>query len=141
MALARVCCKKIQELVDTGTLNEYDTLMSNKEILAMLELGRVHGFGPKIVKELVTKKNIYTIEELTKQQSSLSLTHAQILGIKYFNDSQIRIPRDEITYIRDHIMQVTHKAVDPNLVFTICGSYRRNSATSGDVDILVTNNN
>eukprot|EP01122_Echinamoeba_exundans_P004554 TRINITY_DN1461_c0_g1_i2.p2 TRINITY_DN1461_c0_g1~~TRINITY_DN1461_c0_g1_i2.p2 ORF type:complete len:195 (-),score=34.99 TRINITY_DN1461_c0_g1_i2:147-731(-) len=47
-----------------------------------------------------------------------------------------RIPRDEMDKWNDIIAEAAYE-VEPDLIATICGSYRRKLPTSGDVDILM----
>lgn len=49
----------------------------------------------------------------------------------------LRIPREEVTQFEKIIRRVLHD-LDPELIFEICGSYRRGKATCGDIDVLVT---
>jgi DNA polymerase beta len=85
--------------------------------------------------ELVEKYNITTIDELRKHPELLN--NKQKMGLKYYDDFLLRIPRKEmdqhLEYISDAIKQ--H---DPNMVFSIVGSYRRNAESSGDIDVLIT---
>ncbi len=56
--------------------------------------------------------------------------------IRHFADFQKRIPREEMLQLQD--ISFKHiKAVDPTLVATVCGSFRRGAASSGDIDILL----
>ena len=74
-----------------------------------------------------------TIEDL---QKNCELTHQQKIGIKYHQDIQERIPREEVSEIEKKVKEIVHQ-INPDLVITICGSYRRGSKTCGDVDILI----
>lgn len=60
-----------------------------------------------------------------------SLTYAQQIGIKYYNDFKQRIPRNEIDKLNNYLNQIN------GLTFMICGSYRRGLPDSGDIDIVV----
>ena len=65
------------------------------------------------------------------------LNHHQLLGIKYFKDITIKIPRLEVSKIEKYLKIVT-KNMNPNLVIQCCGSYRRGRDRSGDADGLMT---
>jgi hypothetical protein len=67
------------------------------------------------------------------------------LGIKYHNKFFGNIPRKEIDKIYKMITVIIkklnkqYKLTDENkYIFEICGSYRREKDTSGDIDILIT---
>lgn len=67
-------------------------------------LTRVSGIGPAKAKELVDL-GIRSLEDLEKHKDKL--THHQKIGLKYFHDFELRIPRKEISeiekVIRDEI--------------------------------------
>ncbi len=50
---------------------------------------------------------------------------------------EMRIPREEVAQFEAIIRRVLHD-LDPDVIFEICGSYRRGKATCGDIDVLVT---
>ena len=62
------------------------------------------------------------------------LTHAQTVGIHFFEDLKKRIPRLEMekheTYVR--------KMLPKEFEMVVVGSYRRGLATSGDFDVMIT---
>jgi DNA polymerase/3'-5' exonuclease PolX len=58
------------------------------------------------------------------------------MGLKYYEDMKERIPRAEIEKIEKKIKKAL-KSVDPELVYEICGSYRRKQPSSGDIDLLI----
>ena len=65
------------------------------------------------------------------------LNHHQLLGIKYFKDITIKIPRAEVAKIEKYL-KVVAKKMNPNLIIQCCGSYRRGRDRSGDADGLMT---
>ena len=66
------------------------------------EFEKIDGFGPKFSKKLVDL-NINTIEALREKVKNevISLNHAQMLGLKYFEDSSEKIPRKEIDKVNE----------------------------------------
>lgn len=65
------------------------------------------------------------------------LNSHQLLGVKYFHDMSQKIPREEVQKA-ERILKATAKHMNPGIVVTLCGSYRRGRAKSGDVDCLIT---
>uniref|UniRef100_A0A1B6ECW4 DNA polymerase n=1 Tax=Clastoptera arizonana TaxID=38151 RepID=A0A1B6ECW4_9HEMI len=98
------------------------------------ELTRVSGIGPAKAKALVDD-GILTIEDLKNHTDKLN--HHQIIGLKYLEDFEKRIPREEIEKIENAINK-TISDLDSEYLTTICGSYRRGLPDSGDVDVLLT---
>ena len=69
------------------------------------------------------------------------LTSLQKIGLKYHEDLQKRVPRDEAEKILEKVEKAAKKIFKgDNLKLEICGSYRRGKPDTGDIDILVTRN-
>ena len=64
------------------------------------------------------------------------LNYGQLVGIKYFNDIEQRIPRDEIDII-NKMLKKCLKKMNKDLKMDVCGSYRRGKENSGDIDVLI----
>ena len=60
-----------------------------------------------------------------------------ILGLKYFEDFEERIPRPEMEILEDCLQQLIC-SLDSKYMATVCGSFRRGAASSGDIDVLLT---
>jgi DNA polymerase/3'-5' exonuclease PolX len=155
---------RIDEILKTGTLAELK--ISSKEsgsskLVEINKLQEITGIGPKsahkmyeqgitlqlLLNELaqISGKNDprdLPVDEIMNKSLNLNLhihelTHHQIIGLKYFNDINERIPREEITKLETKLIKLANK-IDPKLIVTICGSYRRELDTSGDIDVLIT---
>ncbi|KAJ8916042.1 hypothetical protein NQ315_010910 [Exocentrus adspersus] len=129
--------KKIDEFLQTGKLRKLEAIHSDSTNAAINELTRVTGIGPAKAHSLV-KEGITSIEELRKHTDKL--THHQIVGLRHFEDFEKKIPRQEIEQI-ESVINKELKAMDHDLKITICGSYRRGKAESGDIDTLITHPN
>ncbi|KAK9507117.1 hypothetical protein O3M35_008927 [Rhynocoris fuscipes] len=125
---------KIDEFIQTGKLRKLQEIREDETTQAINLLTRVTGIGPAKAQELV-KQGIKTIEDLHKNKDKLN--HHQLIGLKYFQDFELKIPRAEIASI-EKIIRKEVGALDSDYLITICGSYRREKAESGDVDVLLT---
>ena len=65
------------------------------------------------------------------------LNSHQIMGVKYFYDITQKIPREEVQRA-EKLLKNAAKHMNPDLQITLCGSYRRGRAKSGDIDCLIT---
>ena len=130
--IGKTIMSKLNEFVDTGTLKVLERERTNP----LNELTKVYGVGPKKAKEFIAK-GITTIEGL-EQRPDLTTANMKI-GIKYFDDIETRIPRAEIDKYKDIITPIFNKATPEGSTFEIVGSYRRGANNSGDIDIIVTN--
>jgi DNA polymerase beta len=126
---------KIQEIISTGSLKAATEVRRELPIDAFQALLGVHGIGPVKAKDLIDS-GITSIEGLRKASSENSklLTAAQKLGIKHYEDSLLRIPREEMVEHENTILP----GLSEEFTGTIVGSYRRGAANSGDIDVLLT---
>jgi DNA polymerase/3'-5' exonuclease PolX len=138
---------RITEIIKTGKLKEIiafiDTTDENKELLEELE--SIVGIGRAHALELI-KDGITSIDDLKMKinNGEIKVNDKIKLGIKYHNKFFGNIPRKEIDKIYKIIIAIIkklnkqYKLTDENkYVFEICGSYRREKDTSGDIDILI----
>lgn len=65
------------------------------------------------------------------------LNYHQLIGVKHYHNIKQKIPRTEMSQIEKILANIINK-LNPNLILTICGSYRRGRSESGDIDCLIT---
>ena len=126
--------RKLEEYVKTGTLRALERERKNPVNV----LTDVYGIGPKKAKELV-KLGITSIEELEKRKDEV-LNDIQKIGLKYYYDILQRIPRKEIEEFHKTLVKEFAKVKNPGSTFEIVGSYRRGKQNSGDIDMIITDN-
>jgi DNA polymerase beta len=128
---------RIDEILNTGTLGdlanvkEYDTELIEK-------FKGITGVGDAKAKKWIEEgyKSIDDIKQ-AKRDGKIKLTHHIEIGLRYYEDFEKRIPRSEIKKI-DKLFGKILKKYNKNLVYQICGSYRRGQKDSGDIDIIIT---
>jgi NAD-dependent DNA ligase len=128
--------EKLNEYVETGTLR----ILEREKTNPINIFGDIYGVGPKKAKELVDK-GIKNIDELRNRQDEL-LNDIQKIGLKYYEQIQEKIPRDEIEefykIFQTNFEKVSKLTQDPDAKFEIVGSYRRGALSSGDIDVIIT---
>ena len=134
--------EKFKEYVETGTLKVLEREKNNPINI----FTQIYGVGPKKAKELV-EKGVTTIQQLKENQIEL-LNDKQIIGLKYYEDIQKRIPRNEIDKYSVYFKRAFEFAVGgvgvgegDGAKFEIVGSYRRGAQSSGDIDVIITSKN
>lgn len=131
--------EKLEEYFKTGNIKAAENATSNPKNQIAEQLMRVHGIGPSKAMSLIDDHGITSLEDLKQKQTEL-LNDKQIIGLKYYQDFERRIPRTEMDshhkFLTDCIL-----SVDPQFEFQITGSYRRLESSSGDIDILITHRN
>jgi len=137
---------RIKEILNTNKLSELNDFNLNdnddKEKI-INELETIVGIGRTTAIELINL-GIKSIKDLQEkiQNNEIQVNDKILLGIKYYNVFFGNIPRDEITKIYkllNSIINKINKSFKSKYIFEICGSYRREKNTSGDIDVLITN--
>lgn len=105
---------------------------ADNQIQAIESFQKIHGIGPVKARELVEDHGIMTIDDLKNNKQLLN--SKQLMGLKYFEDFEKRIPRLEM----DKHKRIIDDAINGLCVYDIAGSYRRGAKDSGDIDVLVT---
>lgn len=135
---------RIDEFIRTGTLKEL-VEGEDPETRAVLELCTVTGIGEVKAASLVRDHGIMSVADLRHayktgkiKVTTNQLTNHIVVGLKYYDDLTLRMPWAEADQIAG-IIKGTVNALDPLLIVTVCGSYRRQRETCGDIDVLVSN--
>ena len=126
---------KIEEIIATGSLQAAVQAAASLPISVYDDLLKVHGIGPVKARKLVEEIGIRSIEDLrTRVAADPSLLDAgQKIGLKYYEDFNARIPRDEMEEHEDALL----KAKPTNMKIELVGSFRRGAESSGDIDALI----
>ena len=136
---------RIQELLETGELSELTKLRSEikTRTRTIAELCQITGIGEVRAATLHDKHGVTGITDLLSKYRSgkirvtkNQLTHHIAVGLEYYQDLKHRIPWAEVDQIRRRL-EPTISNLDPKLVVTVCGSYRRHKETCGDIDVLI----
>ena len=125
---------KIIEFLNTGNIAEVDSVLSDPRYILGNKLKSIYGVGPAKITELMTK--IKDFDEL-KEHPEL-LNDKQKIGLKYYDDMNIRIP---IAEGKQHF-KIVHKILNnlyTGIEFEFVGSFRRKNKDLGDIDILIKN--
>jgi DNA polymerase beta len=131
--------ERVSEIIDTGKLKEIKITSKNEKYLKNLEeLEEVFGIGRKMAYKLFTEHDIKSIGDLKHKlkNGEIDLPENVVKGLKYLDMIQERIPRDEITEVQEYLLEVLYN-ISLKLFGTVCGSYRRQLSTSGDVDFII----
>ena len=138
---------KGQPFIGDTILEKFDTylkegkleLIENFKLQPENILSDIYGVGPKKAKELV-EKGIKSVDSLREKQDDF-LNDKQKIGLKYYEDILKRIPRDEIEEYNKIFTEINNEIGNNETKFEIVGSYRRGATSSGDIDVIITNDN
>jgi DNA polymerase/3'-5' exonuclease PolX len=165
--------EKIDTIISSGTLpiikekhikNKYtkDNKYTKKKNHNTNEVTSILGFNKIFINDIKKKHGARTINDFRKylnsgsgsgrgrgsksnnNKSDLKLTHIQQLGLKYYEDLQDLIPRDEITYLGNLLKkEIEHNDNSNGNKYTmmLSGSYPSHSKEySKDIDIIIIRN-
>jgi len=139
---------RIIEILQKGKLDELKNFKDtgNKDKKSIEELESVVGIGRSTALNFL-KQGIKSVDELKKKIESkeIEVNEKILLGIKYYGKFQGNIPREEIEKVKIILINIIdkmnkHYKLDETnkYIFEICGSFRREKSTSGDIDVLIT---
>jgi DNA polymerase beta len=127
--------KTIQEIIEGKMVVDVE---KEKKSKAIQEFMTIMSVGSVKAASLVNDHNITSIKEL-KQNTDL-LNNKQAIGLKYFEDFNMKIPREEMK-VHHAVIEKCLRDIDNKIQFDIVGSYRRGKEESGDIDVLITHPN
>jgi DNA polymerase/3'-5' exonuclease PolX len=138
---------RIKEILTNGSLSELvDTTLTKSQIKKnniIQELETVIGIGPKMAIKFYNA-SIKSVDDLKKkvEKKEIKVNEKLLLGLKYYGKFEGNIPRKEITNVYTILKSIISKfnkkeKKNSKYIFEICGSYRRQKPTSGDIDVLV----
>jgi len=131
--------ERIREILNTNKLSEIKMTGNMYTLIKLMEkMEDVIGIGPKNAYELITKHNIKTPEELKTaiDNKIITLPVNVSIGLKYLNKINTNIKREIINEI-DILFDKITLTISPKLFHVLCGSYRRKSTHSGDIDVII----
>ena len=132
--IGKTIMEKLEEYQKTGTLRVLERERQNPMNL----FTKIYGVGPKKAKQLIDD-GIKTISQLKENEDKLNDT--QKIGLKYYEPIQKRIPRSEIEEYNKIFDKIFKEVAPEKSKYEIVGSYRRQAKTSGDIDVIITNEN
>ncbi len=130
---------RVDEILKTGKLSEIKISEDIDKYLTIIsELEDVFGIGRKKAYELFKKHNVTSIKDLQQKYKNgqIDLPENIAKGLQYIGKIQEKIPREEIDYVGNILSNVAIE-IDPKLFGVVCGSYRRQSSISGDIDFII----
>jgi len=142
--VGRSIAEHIEELILTGKLHKYDELKKNLPV-DIAGLTQIPGVGPKTVKTLYQKLGVRDVKDLEKacrtgkvaalprfgKSSELKI----LRGIVFHADQSGRFPIGLVYPVVTRIL----KGLEASPLFSrvaVCGSFRRQKETVGDIDLL-----
>ncbi|KAI4169835.1 MAG: hypothetical protein LQ343_005384 [Gyalolechia ehrenbergii] len=96
----------------------------------------IWGVGATTAREFYYDKQWRDLDDLVEFGWN-SLTRVQQIGVKYYEEFLLKIPRAEVEHIANIVKRHARKVVDKRIECIIVGGYRRGNPESGDVDLIL----
>lgn len=142
------CDQKIahlfQEYDHTGSLQAFKDFESDPIMQVLHNFYDIWGVGAVTAREFYYDKEWRDLDDIVEQGWG-SLSRVQQIGLKYYDEFQLRIPRPESESIASIVKAHANRCVlapdKGGIECIIVGGYRRGSPDSGDVDIIISHRN
>lgn len=131
---------KIAEILATGHLAAADAARREGDLPRKDLWLKIYGVGPVKAAEIsAVRPALQGYDDLRRHAAEHAgfLNDKQAIGLKYAEHADARIPRDEM-HAHAALVVAAARAVSPEFVAEVVGSYRRGAPDSGDVDVLLT---
>ncbi|KAI5291276.1 hypothetical protein KEM54_005621 [Ascosphaera aggregata] len=126
----------------TKSLEAAEALDNNPELRTLALFNDIWGVGPRAARDFYHRRGWRDLDDVVEHGWN-SLTRVQQIGVKYFDELLIPIPRVEVEAIEETIIRNARKArpdADKDgygIESIVVGGYRRGKEMSGDVDIIL----
>ncbi|KAK1659260.1 hypothetical protein BDP55DRAFT_697829 [Colletotrichum godetiae] len=136
------CGAKIAELwhewKETGRLPEADEAQANPRFAVIQAFYDIWGVGDATARDFYGR-GWRDLDDVVEYGWG-SLSRVQQIGVKYYDEFKLKIPRTEVESIADTILAHARR-IHPDFQLVIVGGYRRGKQGSGDVDVVMSHPN
>lgn len=132
------CGNRIAELwhhwKETGESAEVREADADSKISVLKIFYNIWGVGAVTAREFY-QKGWRDLDDLI-EYGWATLSRSQQIGVKYYSEFLLGIPRKEVTSIGASILKYARR-IDPGFEMVIVGGHRRGKQQSGDVDVVL----
>lgn len=123
-----------QEWKETGRVEEVEQMETDERMKSLKEFYEIHDVGEKTARQFYARGWRELNDIISLGWDTLS-TNQQI-GVKFYDDFQEKIPRDEVERIAAVVLRYANQ-VREGFHMVIVGGYRRGKPLCGDVDVIL----
>ncbi|KAF8322130.1 Nucleotidyltransferase [Clavulina sp. PMI_390] len=127
--------KKILDFLKTKKITLLENLKNDPQLRTIMEFKGIYGVGSQTAKEW-WNRGLRTLDDVRSRKDGVNLNENQELGLRYYDDINARMPREEAKEIFEQV-KAEALELDPKLLIEAMGSYRRGKKDCGDLDILI----
>ncbi|KAL4867399.1 hypothetical protein BDV12DRAFT_186692 [Aspergillus spectabilis] len=128
---------------ESGTLSAADALDTDPNLVTLHQFYNIWGVGAKTAREFYYARQWRDLDDIVEHGWN-SLSRVQQIGLKYYDEFLLDIPRAEVESISRTICKHANSVRDNSnydgrgVECIVVGSYRRGKPVSHDVDIILT---
>ena len=119
-----------------GTIQAVADIDSDQVLTVLRRFYEIWGVGAKTAREFYYDKGWRELDDIV-DLGWKSLQRDQQIGLKYYDEFQLKMPRSEVEAIAAIVAEHGCRVTDSGLECIIVGGYRRGKDKCGDVDIIL----
>lgn len=123
-----------QEWRETGRVREVAEAESDPELTVLRLFYEIWGVAETTARQFYGK-GWRDLDDVVEYGWS-TLTRVQQIGVKYYDEFQLKIPRREVAGIADVVLEHANR-IHGGFRLVVVGGYRRGKTENGDVDMVV----
>jgi DNA polymerase IV len=124
------------EWKNTGKIQAVEDFEADESMKVLRSFYNIWGVGAKTARHFYYNNHWTELDDIIEFGWN-DLDRVQQIGVKYYDEFLVSIPRSEVEQIAAVVREHAVKLRDERITITIVGGYRRGKADSGDVDIIV----
>ncbi|KAG9944156.1 DNA polymerase beta-like protein, partial [Aureobasidium melanogenum] len=124
------------EFANYGKIQEADNAENDEGLKIQRLFYNIWGVGATTARDFYKEKGWRDLDDVIEYGWS-TLTRVQQIGVKFYDEFLLPIPRLEVEEIASTIHRHAVKVRDKGMQSLLVGGYRRGKESSGDVDIIL----
>ena len=137
------CDQKTAHLFDewhtsSGHIQAVDDIEADPVLSVLRTFYEIWGVGATTAREFYYDSNrMYRDLDDIVEKGWRTLSRVQQIGVKYYDEFQLKIPRSEVEAIAEIVAAHARAIIDDSIECVIVGGHRRGKHESGDVDLIL----
>jgi DNA polymerase IV len=124
------------EWKNTGKIQAVEEYENDEAMKVLRSFYDIWGVGAKTARHFYYNNHWTELDDVIEYGWN-DLDRVQQIGVKYYDEFLVPIPRDEVEQIGAVVREHAVRLRDERITVTIVGGYRRGKIASGDVDMIV----
>ncbi|KAF1847382.1 Nucleotidyltransferase [Cucurbitaria berberidis CBS 394.84] len=124
------------EWKNTGKIQAVEDYGNDEAMKVLRTFYDIWGVGAKTARNFYYNNHWTDLDDIVEFGWN-DLDRVQQIGVKYYDEFLVPIPRDEVEQIASVVREFAVRLRDERITVTIVGGYRRGKVASGDVDMIV----